>query len=146
MPGSNAIPERRPTITDAGNLSLKKFTKSETADLYMALVCGHVLVTVKEAFASAPALDSSRVLAMRATSPDAYGRVGFEVLLAARFEKTRLNGIRWTEADATRIVNDASSERILVQKGAARELAPIDLTTEPQLAEVVRAGGFRGLA
>jgi hypothetical protein len=35
-----ALPERHPTTTAAGNLSLKKFTKGELADLYKQLVAG----------------------------------------------------------------------------------------------------------
>jgi hypothetical protein len=145
VPGVGAIPERKPTITDAGNLSLKKLTKRETADMYKLLVCGHVLVTVKEAFAVAPALASARVVAMRAAAPDAYGKVKPEVILAARFERSRLVGIQWAQADATQVVNDASTERILIQKGASQELTPVDLTHEPQLAAVVTAMDFGDL-
>ena len=43
-------------MTDAGNLSLRKLTKSDKADLYKLLVAGYVLVTIREAFAVAPSL------------------------------------------------------------------------------------------
>ncbi len=43
VPGPEALPEQRPTTTAAGNLSLKKFTKRETADLYKLLVSGHLV-------------------------------------------------------------------------------------------------------
>jgi hypothetical protein len=142
VPAPAQVPERRPTFTDAGNLSLKKLTKTEGAAMYKELVCGHALVTVKEAFAEAPALTSARVVAMRATPPDAYGKVRSEVVLAARFERSGLIGIQWGQADATQVVNDASTERILIQKGATQELMPIDLTKEPQLAKVVAAVDF----
>jgi hypothetical protein len=142
VPSSSAIPERQPTTTAAGNLSLKKLTKREAADLYKLLVCGHTLVTVKEAFAVAPALQSARVIALRAASPDAYGTVRPEAVLAARFERSWLAGIQWAQADATQVVNDASTERILIQKGATRELTPIDLGKEAQLGEVVNAIDF----
>jgi hypothetical protein len=142
VPAPAEVPERRPTLTAAGNLSLKKLTKTESAAMYKELVCGHALVTVKEAFAVAPSLASARVVAMRATSPDAYGEVRSEVVLAARFERSGLNGIQWEKADATQVVNDASSERILIQKGATQELTPVDLTKESQLAEVVGVVDF----
>lgn len=145
VPTVSAIPARRPTITEAGNLSLKKLAKRETADMYKLLVCGHVLVTVKEAFAVAPSLTSARVVAMRGAPPNAYGRVVPEVVLAARFARSRLMGVQWAQADATQVLNDTSSERILIQKGATQELTPVDLTKEPQLAEVVSAVDFEDL-
>jgi len=67
------------------------------------------------------------------------------VVLAARFERSRLVGVQWARADATRVVNDASTERLLIQKGATQELTPIDLAKEPQLAEVVAAVDFEEL-
>jgi hypothetical protein len=145
VPPVSTIPERQPTITAAGNLSLKKLTKSEIADFYKQLVCGHVLVTVKETFAVAPAVASARVVALRATPPDAYGKVHPEVVLAARFERSRLDGIHWAQADAAQVVNDASTERILIQKGATKELTPVDLAQEIAIAEVVSAVDFEGL-
>jgi len=39
-PDLAALPERYPTTTAAGNLSLRKFTKGEMADLYKQLVAG----------------------------------------------------------------------------------------------------------
>lgn len=144
-PSTSAIPERRPTTTAAGNLSLKKLTKTETADLYAKLVCGHVLVTVKEAFAVAPAVTSARIAAVRSTPPDA-GRVGQpEVILAARFKRSRLSQIAWSTQDALQVVNEASSELILVQKGVTKQLAPIDLAKEPELATVIDAIDFEDL-
>lgn len=113
VPPVSAIPERRPTVTEAGNLSLKKLTKREAADLYKMLVCGHVLATVKETFAVAPALTAARVVAMRPSPADAYGTVRPEVLMTARFERPALHGIPWADVDATQVVNDATTEKVL---------------------------------
>jgi hypothetical protein len=145
VPPMSAVPERQPTTTAAGNLSLRKLTKRETCDFYKLLVCGHALVTVKEAFAVAPGLESARVVALRATSPDAYGKVRPEVVLAARFERTSLAGILWAQANAAQVVNDASTERIFIQRGASQELTPVDLSKEPQLTDVVNAVDFEEL-
>lgn len=145
VPAASTIPERRPATTTAGNLSLKKLTKTETAAVYTELVCGHVLVTVKEAFAVAPSLQVARVVALRAAPPDAYGKVRPEAVLAARFDRSRLAGIQWAHAEASQIVRDASSEMIMVPKGSIKELTPIDLAQEPDLAEVVCAVDFEEL-
>lgn len=146
VPAVASVPERRPTTTPAGNLSLKKLTKSETSAMYTEMVCGHALVTIKEAFAVAPGLDSARVVALRAASPDAYGKVHLEAVLAAQFQRTQLEGIQWATADASRIVADASSERLLVQKGVSKELFPIDLSSEQDLAAIVSSTDFELLA
>ena len=145
VPPVSAVPERQPTTTAGGNLSLKKLTKRETCDFYKLLVCGHALVTVKEAFAIAPGLDSARIVAVRAAHPDAYGKVRPEVVLAARFERAGLAGILWSQADAAQVVNDASTECIFIQKGASQELMPVDLSSEPQLSDVVNAVDFEEL-
>jgi hypothetical protein len=145
VPSSDSLPERRPTTTAAGNLSLKKLTKSESAAMYTELVCGHALVTVKETFAVAPALQSARVVALRPTARDAYGKMYPEAVLAARFDRSQLLGIQWARADASRVVNDAGSEQMVVRKGATRELTALDLTQEPRLAEVLEAVDFQDL-
>jgi len=145
VPPADAVPDRRPTTTSAGNLSLKRLTKRETADFYRLLVCGHVLATVKEAFAVAPALQAARIVALRPSQPDAYGRVGPEVLLAARLKRARLVGIRWADADASQVVNVAHSELILTRRGATHELQPLDLGQHPDLATLIEVVDFEEL-
>jgi hypothetical protein len=146
VPPASTMPERRPTTTAAGNLSLKKLTKTETADLYKTFVCGHVLITANEAFAVAPNLTSGRVVAVR-SSPSRFGGGDRpEVLLATRFERQRLSSVPWSQMNALQVVNEASSELILVQKGVTKQLTPIDLDKEPGLAAVVDAVAFEDLA
>ena len=74
-PDVAALPERHPTTTAAGNLSLKKFTKGEMADLYKQLVAGLVLATAKAAFAVAPGVADIRIVVLRNTPADAYGKI-----------------------------------------------------------------------
>lgn len=139
VPSTSAVPERRPTLTAAGNLSLKKLTKRESADLYKLLVCGYVLATVKEAFAVAPALAHVRVVALRSPGTDAYGKNRIEVLLGARFARVALDGVQWASADASVVVNDTSTERTARFVGPSKELTALDLAAEPDLAAVVAA-------
>ena len=145
VPSISVLPERRPVLTSAGNVSLKKLTKTETNALYLAMVCGYVLVTVKEAFAVAPALRSTKVVTVRARPQDAYGKVGTDVLMATTFARERLKGIQWQQADAVRVTEDASSEWVRRQRGAAKELQPLDLAAEPDLAKIVAAVDFEEL-
>ncbi|MET8845388.1 ribosomal protein L7/L12 [Amycolatopsis sp. NPDC004625] len=139
VPGSSAIPERRPTTTAAGNLSLKKLTKRELADFYKVLVCGYVLATVKEAFAVAPALQWVRIVAVRSAGLDAYGRSRTEVVLGARFSREALVGVRWDTADAVTVVNDTHDQLQVRFTGPSREITPLELAGEPDLAAVVAA-------
>lgn len=139
VPSTSAVPERRPTTTAAGNLSLKKLTKRESADFYKLLVCGYVLATVKEAFAVAPGLTHVRVVALRSSGTDAYGKDRIEALLGARFARAALNGVQWATADAAVVLNDTSTELTARFNGPSKEFTALDLAAEPDLAAVMAA-------
>ncbi|WP_328534790.1 DUF4236 domain-containing protein [Micromonospora zamorensis] len=133
------VPERMPTTTQAGNLSLRKLAQRDRADYYKAFVCGQVLVTVREAFAVAPGIAAARMAVLRQDGLDSYGRPRVSCLMATRLERGALTGVRWLEADAADIVNDANSELLLNQRPRTGELLPLKLETEPALAELINA-------
>lgn len=137
VPPPSAVPERRPTTTSAGNLSLKKLTKREAANFYKLLVCGYVLATVKEAFAVAPGLSHVRVVALRSPGRDAYGKARVEAVLGARFALQSLVGVRWNEVDSSVVVNDVSEDLTVRQVGPSKEFGALDLSGEPQIAALV---------
>ncbi|WP_143056091.1 hypothetical protein [Pedococcus cremeus] len=137
VPDVDVVPERYPTTTDAGNLSLRKMTKSQQADLYTLMVCGLVLVTVKEAFAVAPGLEETRVVAIRVPRQDAYGQPVVEPVLACSVDRSALRGIQWGSADAGHVLADAATELVINRKGAAKVLTPLDLGQEPDIARVL---------
>jgi len=56
-----------------------------------------------------------------------------------------LAGIRWADADARQVVDDAYSELISSPRGAAHELKPLDLDQQPDLAALVRVVDFEEL-
>ena len=145
LPPASAVPERGPSTTAAGNFTLKKLNKSEAAAFYMLLVCGHVLVTIKETLAVAPSISAVRIVAVRQSDRDAYGNVTPEVMLAGVFERERLRNVVWEGMDAARIVNDTNTQLVIEQKGATKALAPIDLGTEPELQAVVSAIDFEDI-
>lgn len=62
VPGIDVVPERMPRMTDAGNLTFNKLTKTRRNSYYLALVCGYALVTVRETLAVVPRIDSVRVV------------------------------------------------------------------------------------
>jgi hypothetical protein len=138
-PAEDAIPEQMPTTTQAGNLSLRKLPQRDRADYFKQFVCGQVLVTIREAFAVAPGLKSATVAAIRNDGKDAYGKPRVSCILAARFDRAALVGVRWGDADAAAIVNDVAIDKILVQRGRSKDLSPIDLAGEPALTQLLEA-------
>lgn len=138
-PASQAIPEQMPGRTAAGNLSLKKITQAAKSDYFKQFVCGQILVTLREAFAVAPGLNSARVIALRNDGRDPYGRPNMPCLVAVSITRRALQGVRWHEADAIDILNAATHDQLLLQKGRSKELSPLDLTNEPEIAALINA-------
>jgi hypothetical protein len=136
-PDLAALPERHPTTTAAGNLSLKKFTKGETADLYKQLVAGLVLATAKEALTVVPGITVIQIVVLRNTSADAYGKIRSEPILAARIARMALDGVQWTRADALTILNEISSELLTRITSPSKAFAPLDPKTEPEIARLI---------
>ncbi|MFU8854342.1 DUF4236 domain-containing protein [Micromonospora sp. SL1-18] len=140
VPGADQlVPERMPTTTQAGNLSLRKLPQRDRAAYYKLFVCGQVLVTVREALAVAPGVAAVRVAVLRADGLDAYGRPRVSCLLAAMFDRSALRGVQWQAADAAAIVHDTSRELLLNPRPRTGELLPLDLAGEPALAQLVAA-------
>jgi len=137
VPDPAALPERHPTTTAAGNLSLKKFTKGEMADLYKHLVAGLALTTAKAAIAVAPGVTDMRIVALRNTPADAYGMVRAEAILAVRIARAALNGVKWTNTDALTIIDEISSELVTRIAGPSKAFAPLDLKMEPEIARLI---------
>jgi hypothetical protein len=135
VPADSAVPERMPATTQAGNLTLRKLPKSERAALYMLLVAGHVLVTLRETFAVASGVTAARVIALRIAGADAYGQARLECVIAGRWTRAAFNGVRWQEIDAGTILQDTASE--LVANISRNQLLPIDLSKEPEIASAL---------
>lgn len=146
LPDLDAVPERRPTVTAAGNVSLKKLTKSETNAFYAEMVAGHMIVTVKEAFAVAPGIRTAHVVGLRIGRTDAYGRPVVEVLAAAELSRQSLEGVRWATASALTVLTDTSVDLLMDLKGRTSELAPLYLGTRPDLQAVIDAVDVAELA
>ena len=137
VPGEDAVPERLPATTQAGNLTLRKLPKGERSALYLLLIAGHVLVTLREAFAVAPGVDAARVTAVRRGDPDIYGRPALDCMVAGRWTRTAFNGVRWADADAGNILAGTATELVLNEKRG--QVLPVDLSTEPEIRDIMAA-------
>lgn len=142
VPTESAVPDRVPSFTEAGNLSLKKATKTESADLYKNLVCGYVLVTLKEAFAVVPALRSAQIVAVRSSAVDVYGAVRPEVVLAGHCDRTALEGVHWANVSSVQIFNECFTSKLIREVGQSSALHPISTANEPDLEALLAAITF----
>jgi hypothetical protein len=131
-PPESVVPERMPGRTTAGNLSLRKLPKGERAAMYTLAVTGHVVVTIKEALAVAPGIQSVRVVALRSAGTDAYGRPRLECILAGRWTRAAFAGVQWQTVDAATVAQDTAAELLANLKGG-KELQPLDLSQQPEI-------------
>jgi hypothetical protein len=137
VPNEDAVPERLPSTTQAGNLTLRKLPKGERSALYLLLIAGHVLVTLREAFAVAPDVDAARVIAVRRSGPDIYGRPVLDCMVAGRWTRMALNGVRWTDADTGNILAGTATELVLKGNEKRGQILPVDLSTEPEIRDLL---------
>ncbi|WP_112275366.1 hypothetical protein [Lentzea terrae] len=137
VPTVDIVPEKKPTTTATGNLSLKKLTKTERNNLHLMLVASHMLLTVREALAVAPGITAVRVAALQQSRVDSYGAPQIDVLFGARFERGRLAAVRWDDAEANNIIHDTATEVVANLKRTTHELLPIDLATEPEIQDLL---------
>lgn len=136
VPGPDVLPDRYPTTTETGSLSLQRPTPTTVAGWYRQLVAGHAVVAAREAFAVCPGLRAARVVVLRDEGVDGYGGPRARPVLATRFAREALSGIRWETVTAWDVVEDAGTETLTKERGAARELQPLDLEHEPDLVAV----------
>lgn len=136
-PSVETIPERKPDRTPAGNPTLATLTTAERSSLHSAFVAAHVLLAVKEALAVAPALSGCRVVALQHSGHDADGQPRVEVLLAARFERDRLLGVRWSDTEALPAVADTATELVMDVHAGTGEMRPIGLDQEPAIGSLL---------
>ena len=94
---------------------------------------GFVIASIREALATAPAISSARLVALRLQRIDAYGEPRLECLVVGRWAREAFEDIRWDEADATSVAQDSAME-IITRTGAGRGLQPIDLADHPEIA------------
>jgi hypothetical protein len=136
VPGPDVLPDRYPTTTAAGNLSLPRATRTMAAGWYRQLVAGHAVVSAREAFAVCPGLETAGVVVLRDAGVDVYGGPRARPVLATRLSREALARVRWEAATAWDVVEQTGTDTRVAERGRARELQPLDLEQEPDLARV----------
>ena len=137
-PSEEWIPERKPAITPSGKATTKKMTKAETADAYLTLLSGHLLLTIKEALATAPGIKRVKAVVVRMGDRDVYGKTPLEVLLAGTYARADLQKVKWNEALSPEIVDQVAGEGVMNLKGRPPRLQPVNLDDQPELGAFVK--------
>ena len=132
VPDEKFIPDREPGTTAAGNLSLAKMSKGRAAWWYRELVAGHIVVSVREAFAVAPGLQAASIVAVRDGGRSLVGRRRCEPLLAVTLTREQLARVPWDLAGAWDVVR-GGSDLVVNPAPKTEALRPIDLSSEPDL-------------
>ncbi|WJY00842.1 hypothetical protein [Curtobacterium sp. 458] len=145
VPTLAGMPQKKPDVTPTGRPTIKALPKKEASAWHATAVAGCILVTVREAFAVAPGLRTVRMVAATTPERDAYGNRRPEALVAARFERHRLEGVQWETTESVRILNDVATELQLKQAGAAKTLTPLTLDDEPELRALLNAIDYEEL-
>jgi hypothetical protein len=83
---------------------------------------------------------------LRNDGRDVYGQPVMPCLAAVTITRGALHAVRWNDADAIDILDAAAREKLINQRGRSKELAPLDLTAESDIAALVRAVDFEDLA
>lgn len=90
-PPEDEMPAVKPHQNANGNWGTKKLTAAERNELYLDMLCSHVLATAKETFAVAPSLSELAVAVVRDEAP--MGAPLWKVLLVAESDRGRIEQI-----------------------------------------------------
>ena len=133
-PSDDVLPEESVGQTNAGNLSVRRSTKSHRAQLYKSLVAGALIASAREALAVAPGLSTVRVCAVRPMS--AAPEATLEALALAEFERERLKAVDLSD-DAESILHRTATGLLWSTKGAAAALQGLPVNAAPGLDELL---------
>lgn len=135
-PDVGQIPESKPAVTSAGKPTIHKRSKTERNELYAQSLASNVLATVREAFAVAPGLASVAILTV--CKDDAMGGIPMvTVLCAVAFDRPLVEQFRWDRLDPLRTL-ELGHPCVWNRVGRTAELAPLVLSDEPQIAQVLK--------
>lgn len=87
-PPESDLPDVRPHQNASGAWTTKKMTAAERNELYLDILCSHVLTTVKETFAVAPSLVETAIAVVRDEAP--MGMPDWKVLCVVETDRQRI--------------------------------------------------------
>jgi hypothetical protein len=144
-PAVESMPTEKAAVTPSGRPTVHNRTQTERNALHAQSVSSTVLVTVREAFAVAPAIRRVTMLAVVKTEA-VGGTLSLAAVAAAGFDRRTIDNYNWTRLDALATLQ-AGTPSLLNPKGRTQELAPLDLHAETEiglvLAECAKKNGGR---
>ncbi len=125
------VPPRKVATTPSGTPTIHKRNKTEQNGLYAMVLASNVVATAKEAFAVAPGIRYVTTVVLE--KDDQARRVG--ALYVGSFRPEQVAG-KLTDDGVLALLN--AGAQAVNQKGRSNQLAPIDVTQEPDLERVMR--------
>jgi flagellar hook assembly protein FlgD len=134
-PGADIIVEQKPAVTPTGRPTLRKRSKTERNTLYAQSMASHIIATAREAFAAAPGINAVTVLTV-AQSEAVGGITTMSAVAATGFTRETVSKFNWERLDPWATI-EAATPSLVNRRGRTGELAPLDLTHEPEIATVL---------
>jgi flagellar hook assembly protein FlgD len=134
-PGADVILEQKPAVTPTGRPTVRKRSKTERNTLYAQSMASHILATAREAFAAAPGINAVTVLTV-ARSDAVGGITTMSAVAATGFTREMVERFNWERLDPWATI-EAANPSLVNRRGRTGELAPLDLTHEPEIATVL---------
>lgn len=120
-PPESDLPDVRPHQTASGAWTTKKMTAAERSELYLDIVCSHVLTTAKETFAVAPSLVEVAIAVVRDEAP--MGAPDWKVLCVVETDRHRTAQIdRAGAAPAHKVLNGLADVEIRFRANSVKIL------------------------
>ena len=145
LPPTSSLPGKMPGVTAAGNPSLRKMTKTQSAAWYQVLTCGFVLATTSEAFAVAPGLNELTLVGLRPLESSVGGKAA-ECIIAVTISRQAFNNVDISAQESPSVLTNVASTLLTNAKGGTGNWEALDLRDEPDLQAVVNAVEFAELA
>lgn len=99
LPSEDVLPARQPQVTPGGKWTTKAWTQTARNEAYADLLGAHLVATIRELWAVAPALTRATVVGVRATSGS------WDTLFDVTVTR---DGINWTDDQAgTRVLDNS---------------------------------------
>jgi hypothetical protein len=131
------IPDQIAAETPSGAPTLHKRTKTQRNELYLETLASHVLATVREGFAVAPALTAMSVLVVRREPVDEPGHnEELAAIYLGTFTKAFAIGQDWRRIDLLNVL-DEPEDALLTTRGRTGEVSILDLSDEPEAQAVL---------
>lgn len=135
------VPEKTAALTPAGNLTLKKRSKTDRNALYVRALGSTVIATVREALQTSPATNEIRVVVLR-RDPQATTLANQTVpIYTGTFARSAVDLLPLDRIDLEEFLARVPEARFH-RKGATLEVAAIDTRDDPDLAAL--AAQFAG--